>query len=187
MLCNSTNIISGVVGFSISTSKFSDNGSKTCGLLVNSLKNFSKDSHTVEFLKDEIIRVIDEIGAKKFCSVISDHASNVALAKNLVSEKYSHILPMRCIAHHINLLTSDIMKIDWAAKIIANCRKVVTYFTQSHVAGELLKNEIAKNMVIGGGLKKYVKTRWTTAFDCTDSIVRCESVLKQVSNHNIYI
>ena len=93
------------------------------------LKNFLKDLHTAEFLKDEIIQVIDEIGAKKFCSVIFNHAANVALAKKLVSEKYLHILPMQCIAHHINLLTNNIMKINWAVKIITNCRKVVIYFT----------------------------------------------------------
>ena len=41
-------------------------------------------------------------------------------------------------------------------------------------------------MVTGGGLKKYVKTRWIMAFNYIDSIVRCESILKQISNCNIY-
>ncbi|RHZ53781.1 hypothetical protein Glove_437g51 [Diversispora epigaea] len=34
-------------------------------------------------------------------------------------------------------------------------------------------------MIKGGGLKKYVITRWTTAYDCTDSIIRCKNALKQ--------
>ena len=33
-----------------------------------------------------------------------------------------------------------------------------------------------------GGLKSYVKTRWTTAYDCINSILNLESVLTSVSN-----
>jgi hypothetical protein len=65
---------------------------------------------------------------------------------------------MRCIAHHINLLTTDIMKLDWSSKIIGKCKKIVNFFIHSHKVGELLKEDIVKNMVSGGGLKKHVKT-----------------------------
>ncbi|RHZ88105.1 hypothetical protein Glove_26g273 [Diversispora epigaea] len=140
---------------------------------IHSLKNFSKNSHIGEFLKNEIIKVIEEVGAEKFCSIVSDHASNVVLAKNLVSTKYSHIFPIRCITHHINLLSSDIIKLNWATNIITCCKKIVTFFKQSHA-------EIVENMIKGGGLKKYVITRWTTAYDCTDSIIRCKNTLKQI-------
>ncbi|RHZ76843.1 hypothetical protein Glove_188g39 [Diversispora epigaea] len=68
---------------------------------IHSLKNFSKNSHTGEFLKNEIIKVIEEV-------------------------------------------------------------------------------EIVENMIKGGGLKKYVITRWTIAYDCTDSIIRCKNALKQI-------
>jgi len=37
-------------------------------------------------------------------------------------------------------------------------------------------------MVSGGGLKGYVKTRWTSAWDCVNSILRLESVFKAVNN-----
>jgi hypothetical protein len=147
---------------------------------IHSLKNFSKNSHTGEFLKNEIIKVIEEVGAEKFCSIVSDHASNVVLAKNLVSTKYPHIFPIRCIAHHINLLSSDIIKLNWATNIITCYKKIVTFFKQSHAGGAILQQEIVENMIKGGGLKKYVITRWTTAYDCTDSIIRCKNALKQV-------
>lgn len=138
---------------------------------VHSLKNFSKDSHTGEFLSAEILRILNEVGIKKFCAIVSDHASNVVLAKKMIAIQHPHIIPMRCITHHINLLTTDIMKLDWASKLIGECKKIINFFTNSHKVGELLKENIVKNMVSGGGLKKHVKTRWTTAFDCTDSIV----------------
>jgi uncharacterized membrane protein len=119
------------------------------------------------------LRILNEVGIKKFCAIVSDHASNVALAKKMIADQHPHIIPMCCIAHHINLLTTDIMKLDWTSKIIGECKKIVNFFTHSHKAGELLKEDIIKNIVSGGGLKKHVKTHWTTAFDCTDSIVRC--------------
>ncbi len=105
------------------------------------------------------------------------------LAKRLIADKYPNILPMRCIAHHINLLTNDIMKLDWAAKLITECKKIVTFFKQSHIVGELLREEIIKNLVKGGGLKTHVKTRWTTTFDCTDSIFRCQTEIRNVSTY----
>ena len=126
---------------------------------IYSLKNFSKDSHTGEFLKNEIIQIIDDIGKDKFCSIVSDHASNVVLAKELVSKKYPHILPIRCIAHHIHLLSSDIIKLDWAANIISNCKKIVKFFKKSHASGAYLQQEIIENIIKGGGLKSYIATR----------------------------
>ncbi|SRR6266542_2320401 len=56
---------------------------------VYSLKNFSKDSHTGEFLSTKILQILDDIGIKKFCAVISDHASNVALAKKMIATQAS--------------------------------------------------------------------------------------------------
>ncbi|RHZ82263.1 hypothetical protein Glove_110g116 [Diversispora epigaea] len=129
---------------------------------IHSLKNFSKNSHTEEFLKNEIIKVIEEVGAEKFCSIVSDHASNVVLAKNLVSTKYPHIFPIRCIAHHINLLSSDIIKLNWATNIITCCKKIITFFKQSHAGGAILQQEIVENMIKG------------------DSIIRCKNALKQI-------
>src|SRR2546423_1151715 len=125
---------------------------------VYSLKNFSKDSHTGEFLSTEILRIMNDIGIKKFCAVISDHASNVALAKKMISIKHPHIIPMRCIAHHINLITTNIMKLEWSSNLINECRKIVTFFTNSHKSGALLREDIIKNLVSVGGLKKFVKT-----------------------------
>src|SRR5215212_7422668 len=94
---------------------------------VHSLKNFSKNLHTGEFLSNEV-------GIKKFCAIVSDHASNVALAKKIIAVQHPHIIPMRCIAHHINLLTTDIMKLDWASNLICNCKKIINFFTNSHKA-----------------------------------------------------
>ena len=58
-----------------------------------------------------------------------------------------------------DLLTTDIMELEWAFNLISECRKIVTFFTNSHKSGALLKEDIINNMVLGGGLKKHVQTR----------------------------
>ena len=55
--------------------------------------------------------------------------------------------------------------------------KIIKYFRHSHQAGAVLSQEIENVLVKGGGLKGYCKTRWTTAWDCLESIRRCESSL----------
>lgn len=129
---------------------------------------------------------------EKFAAVVSDHAAACASAKEIIAERYNHILPIRCVAHHVNLISTDICKTEFAKDVISKCQKIVKYFKQSHQAGEELRNEIVNEMIKGGGLKNYVVTRWTTAWDCTNSILRLEQVLKNVRKiciillHNIF-
>lgn len=147
---------------------------------VHSLRDFSLYTHTANFISDEILKVIEEVGSEKFSSVVSDNASTMVAAKRLVNKKYSHIMPVRCITHHINLLTSDIMKHEFSKLTISRCMKIVNYFLRSYKAGALLTKDIKDNLIEGGGLRGYCKTRWSTAFDCLTSILRCERSL-----HNI--
>jgi len=72
-------------------------------------------------------------------------------------------------------------KIPLARNILINCQKFVTYFTESHRSGALLREEIKKELIVGGGLKSSVKTRWSTAWDCCSSVLRLETVFKNVS------
>ena len=53
-------------------------------------------------------------------------------AKRRVIEKYPHIMAIRCIAHHINLVTKDIISIEWAKKILKKCQQIVSFFHGSH-------------------------------------------------------
>ncbi len=104
------------------------------------------------------------------------------LAKKLISDEYPRIMPVRCIAHHIQLICTDIMKkIPLAKNMLINCQKFVTYFTESHQSGATLREEIKKELIVGGGLKSSVKTRWSTAWDCCSSVLRLETIFKNVS------
>ena len=114
--------------------------------------------------------------------MVSDGASAMQLAKQLISEEFPRIMPVRCIAHHIQLICSDIMKkIPLAKEILINCQKFVTYFSESYQSGDTLHEEIKKKLIVSGGLKSSVKTRWSTSWDCCSSVLRLESVFKNVS------
>ena len=58
--------------------------------------------------------------------------------------------------------------------------KIVKYFHQSYKASAVLSQKIKNTFINGGGLKGYCKTRWTTAFDCLTSILRCKRSLHNV-------
>ena len=103
------------------------------------------------------------------------------MARRLISEKYPYILSVHCIAHHVNLITSDIIKLEFAKNTFKKCQKIITFFKTSYRAGAFLQEDIIRSLTKGGGLKTSVKTRWSTAWDCCDSIIRLENSLKNVS------
>jgi hypothetical protein len=145
------------------------------------LKDVSSDSHTGVFNTTEIEKVLTTIGPKKFAAVVSDAESALQMARKVISEKYPHILSIRCMAHHINLITNDIIKLNFAKNTFKKCQTIITFFKTSYRAGANLQEDIIQSLIEGGGLKTSVKTRWSTAWDCCDSIIRLENNLKNVS------
>lgn len=126
-----------------------------------------------------MLNVIENINPDKFIAIVSDAESAMQAAKRKVSDKYPHIMPIRCITHHINLVTKDIISIKWAKEVLQKCQKIVSFFQNVHRAGAALRNNI--NFSIGGNLKSSVKTRWSTAWDVCESILRLENSIKFVS------
>ncbi|CAG8728352.1 16588_t:CDS:2, partial [Racocetra fulgida] len=63
------------------------------------------------------IQVLILIDSKKFVAVVSDAESAMQLAKQIISTKYPYILPIRYIAHHINFITSHIIKLDFTKAV----------------------------------------------------------------------
>src|SRR5256885_3882993 len=90
-------------------------------------------------------------------------------------------MPIRCIDHQINLITTDICKLTFAQDLLKKCMKVVRFFKASHKAEEILRAKILEKMVKGKGLKSYVKMCWSTAFNCANSVLSYEIILKSVS------
>ena len=74
-----------------------------------SLRDLSNIKHTSENLAKEIDQVLSLVGPKKFSAIVTDNAAAIANVQKQISEKYPHILNIRCIAHYINLITKDVL------------------------------------------------------------------------------
>jgi hypothetical protein len=72
--------------------------------------------------------------------------------------------------------------------VIETIRKVGIihqYFMKSHAMCQFLQEAIEVLQIRGGNLKSHTKTRWSTIWDCIDSIVRLELAFARV-NFNLY-
>ena len=121
------------------------------------LKDESISSHTGDFNATEMENVLNTIGAKKFVAVVSDAEAAMQMARRIISEKYQNVLSIRCMAHHLNLITTDIIKLSFAKDIIKKCQTIITFFKTSHRAGAILQENIIHSLISGGGLKTSVK------------------------------
>ena len=146
-----------------------------------SLQNFSSDHHTAEFLTKQINEIIMKIGPNKISAIVSDNATNIAAARSEISSKYPTIMNLKCIAHCFNFISQDIIKIPFAERLLRRCSIVVSFFKASHIAGSLLRDAIEEKKIQGGTLKTYVKTRWSTTYDCVNSVLRCKEAFNYVS------
>ena len=148
---------------------------------IYSINDFSSESHTARFNEEKMLQVIENIGKQKFVSIVTDGEAAMQAAKKKIISKYPHIMAVRCIAHHINLITKDIISIEWVKSIFQKCQKIVSFFHNSHRAGAALRSEIINAFIIGGNLKSSTKTRWSTAWDVCESVLRLENSIKLVS------
>ena len=84
------------------------------------------------------------------------------------------------MAHCLNLVTKDFIKHAFATRILHWSNVITTYFKKSHLPQSLLEEKIKEKNIKGSGLKTYVITRWTTAYEMLQSICRLETCLKEV-------
>ena len=91
------------------------------------LKDLSSERYTSQYLFTVIEKIIIKVEIEKFVAIISDNAANVVGAYQIISQNYPSILNIRCIAHCINLISSDIVKIN-QVKILVKYANIITKF-----------------------------------------------------------
>ena len=64
--------------------------------------------------------------------VVTDSPTPMLKYRHLLSEEYSHIIPLPCALHVANLLTKDICKLEGLTDIVEGNCKIVNFFTKSH-------------------------------------------------------
>lgn len=110
------------------------------------------ERHTAEYLQAQIEVVLEQFGVQRFGTIIADNASNIQKALDNIQKKYPHLIVQRCMAHTLNLLCHDILKVECVAKLIASVNEIIKHIRNSQVLTALLKKR----------LPLYVKTRWGT-------------------------
>lgn len=68
--------------------------------------------HTAEYVCEQVSEVLEEIGSDKFFVVVSDNAANMVKCGRLLHEKYTNITWIGCLAHTLNLLIGDVLKVN---------------------------------------------------------------------------
>jgi hypothetical protein len=145
------------------------------------LRDYSSDSHTSEFLTSEISDIIEQLGSDKFAAVVTDNAANCQVARQNILQMYPHIWDVRCAAHAINLIASNLVKLEPIKKFNSECGKIIRYFDMSHANNALLRQEFTNMKIKGGGLQTWVKTRWGSLFMTSDSLLKARPVFDWVS------
>ncbi|GES95126.1 ribonuclease H-like domain-containing protein [Rhizophagus clarus] len=108
------------------------------------LYDYSSESHTSEFLTEEISKIIEKLDT-----------------------------------HAINLIASDLVKLEPIIKFINECSKINQYFSTSHASNALLKQGFTNMKIQGGGLQTWIKTRWGSLFMTTDALLRAQPILRE--------
>jgi hypothetical protein len=148
------------------------------------LSDLSDHSHTAEYLSSVIEKVIVGVGVNRISAIVSDHARNVRKARELIHKKFPHIENVRCIAHAINLIACDIVKDSFGDRLLRRVNILNTFFKSSHQANSKLVQLINEKGIVGGGLKLYCKTRWTTASESVNSVINLQQILEEIAANN---
>ncbi len=72
-------------------------------------------------------------------------------------------MAIRCIAHHINLITKEIISIKYVKTTLQKYQQIISFFHKAHRAEAVLRDEIITSFSIRGNLKSSVKICWSIA------------------------
>ena len=125
----------------------------------------SDQNHTAEYLAEKIEKILNDIGIQRFAAIVTDAGSNINLARQIITQKFPYIINVRCMAHCLNLITKDFIKHAFAMRILNWSNVIITYFKKSHLSQKLFEDKIKEKNIKGEGLKTYIHTRWTTAYE----------------------
>ena len=93
--------------------------------------------------------------------VVINNASNVKKAWRLMDEKYSTIICYGCVAHGLNLIFCDMIKLEICKNLIKRAKGVIKEFRHKLMLVGMLK-AMQKAENVNCTLKLPVKTRWAS-------------------------
>lgn len=133
--------------------------------------------HTGDYSGGQIEKVIEKYGPEKFFSCIGDNAANEQAGLRIGTAKHPHIQVFGCVAHALNLLCKDILKLPSACKVFGKVKKVIKKIKKSHRLHSLLtQKQLEKEIKVT--LKLPAETRWGYAMQSLESMIVNKGVLR---------
>ncbi|XP_052752387.1 uncharacterized protein LOC128201000 [Galleria mellonella] len=145
---------------------------------LNTLTN----RHTSQYVSQEIIKVIKVYGGHKFVTLIGDNANNIQRAFQIVKNSYAHIIPLRCVAHTLNLLCEDCLKLEPINAFISIATDTIKAIKRNQSMSALLA-QIVKEKGSGETLKLPGKTRWGSYCTALKSLKKSKVALQTLAVH----
>ncbi|KAK1936997.1 hypothetical protein P3T76_009775 [Phytophthora citrophthora] len=147
--------------------------------------------HTGDYMAAALRKVIREVeevtGKGSVCGVVTDNASNMRRAWELLMEKMPHLTCNGCAAHTINLLLKDMFDIPFLNEVLKKA-VVVTRFVRKRAA-LLYQFRTKQRQHFGAGQRRRalllpVATRWYSSTNCIESVVQNEEVLREIFSNS---
>lgn len=136
------------------------------------------ERHTGEYIAQELMKCITDIGPNKLIGIVSDNAASMEKAKKIVVEQLPYITAYSCASHTLNLFIGDVMKLQSLTTIEGACKQIVKEITASHINTAAL-SQIQKDKYGSiRSLKMPVKTRWGSILHCISSLILSKEALQ---------
>ena len=132
---------------------------------------------------ETIILEIEERFSVKIGSLITDNAAQMRKARDLLSQRFPHMIFNPCIAHQINLMARNVYKKS-QCNIIDAATNLVSAIHSSDAALLIYRNtcDTLYGRSVATALLGISITRWNSAHSCLCSVLRVESALVQTCN-----
>jgi hypothetical protein len=135
--------------------------------------------------------VIEDIGANKVVSVVTDNAAPMKAAWTILQRKYPGLIINGCAAHTINLLVKDICKLDRFGDHLEHARFITSFVKDRNGLSKRFE-KIQENLFQEGdlpvrrGLISVGETRWYTHHGCVKRVLENQKVLRQLVESNVF-
>lgn len=163
------------------------------GVTVHFIENFEMkstniaceplhDHHTGEYLSQMIINICADWGLShdKIVCATTDNGANIVKAIEITFGRAKHI---RCIAHTLNLVVSNSVTTTDIKSFLDKVRRIVTWFHESGVGAEELREAQRDQNVAEGKLKHLigdVSTRWNSQLYMVERFILMSSTIGSI-------
>lgn len=143
------------------------------------------DHHTGENIAEHIISVVEEIGPRKIFGVVTDNAKNMKKAWTIITEKYPHITSYGCVAHGLNLLINDNIKLNSLKEVIIDGKDIVNNIKRGHITNAIFQNKRNENNSTSMALSLPVVTRWGSVVAFFKSLLVNKQIVRSMNGDEV--